>query len=65
MVTLWWWLTVVPAALALGWALTEATIRVVAWWDARTYEPGDLAVKELRAELDDPVEFAVRWLCDR
>jgi hypothetical protein len=64
-VTLWRWLTVVPAALALGWALTEATIRVVAWWDARTYEPGDLAAKELRAELDDPVELAVRWLCDR
>jgi hypothetical protein len=62
MLILWWWLTIVPAALVLGGALTEATIRLVAWWDARTYELGDLAVKELRAELDDPVEFAVRWL---
>jgi hypothetical protein len=65
MVTVWWWLTVVPVALAVGSALTEVTIRLVAWWDARTREPGDLAVKELRAELDDPVEFAARWLCDR
>jgi hypothetical protein len=65
MVTLWWWLTVVPATLALGGALTEATIRLVAWWEARTYQPGDRAVRELRAELDDTREFAARWLCGR
>jgi hypothetical protein len=65
MTTLWWWFTVVPAALAVGGALTETTIRLAAWWDARTYEPGDAAVKELRAELDDPVELSARWLCDR
>jgi hypothetical protein len=64
MTTQWWWLVVAPTALAAGGALTEATIRLAAWWDARTYEPGDVAVRELRAELDDPLEFSVRWLCD-
>ena len=62
MLSLWWWITVMPSALVLGWAMTDATIRLAARWDARTYEPGDLAVKELRAELDDTLEFAVRWL---
>lgn len=55
------WLVVVLGALTLA-VLTEATIHLAAWWEARTYQPGDRAVRELRAELDDPVEFAAGWL---